>query len=89
MQFVINHEEGAELNILHGDDASESLLSEFGFAMPRPGARYLPVESMYEYGTRVGYWRLHKLFIGRKIPITVNAVAVALELNPEAVAAMV
>jgi hypothetical protein len=61
VQFVINHEEGAELNILDGDNASESLLSEFGFAMPRIGARYLPVESMYEYGQRVGFWRLHKL----------------------------
>ena len=89
VQFVINHEEGAELNILHGDPASESLLSEFGFAMPRPGARYLPVESQYEFGSRVGFWRLHRLFTERKIPITVNAVAMALERNPDAVAAMV
>jgi putative urate catabolism protein len=89
VQFVINHEEGAELNILDGDASSESILSEFGFAMPRPNARYLPVESQYEYGVRVGFWRLHQLFTDRKVPITVNAVALALERNPEAVAAMV
>jgi peptidoglycan/xylan/chitin deacetylase (PgdA/CDA1 family) len=89
VQFVINHEEGAELNILDGDASSESILSEFGFAMPRPNARYLPVESQYEYGVRVGFWRLHQLFTARKVPITVNAVALALERNPEAVAAMV
>lgn len=89
VQFVINHEEGAELNVLHGDPASESLLSEFGFAMPRVGDRYKPVESQYEFGSRVGFWRLHKLFTERNVPITVNAVAMALERNPEAVAAMV
>ncbi len=89
VQFVINHEEGAELNILHGDPASETLLSEFGFGMPRPGARYLPIESQYEFGSRVGFWRLHRLFTESKIPITVNAVAMALERNSDAVAAMV
>jgi putative urate catabolism protein len=89
VQFVINHEEGAEMNILHGDPASESLLSEFGFAVPRQGDRYKPVESMYEYGSRVGFWRLHRLFTERKIPITVNAVAMSLERTPDCVAAMV
>jgi len=88
VQFVINYEEGAEMNVLHGDAASESLLSEFGFAVPRQGERYLPVESMYEYGTRVGFWRLHELFTGRGVPVTVNAVAMALERNPDGVAAM-
>lgn len=88
VQFVINFEEGAEANILDGDAASESLLSEFGFATPRVGERYLPVESMYEYGTRVGFWRLYRLFTERQIPITVNAVAMALERNPDCVAAM-
>ncbi|MEZ5099048.1 MAG: allantoinase PuuE [Thermoleophilia bacterium] len=89
VQFVINYEEGAENCILHGDPASESLLTEFGFAMPRQGERYLPVESMYEYGSRVGFWRLHRLFTEANVPITVNAVAMALERNPEGVAAMV
>jgi putative urate catabolism protein len=89
VQFVINYEEGAESNVLHGDPASESLLSEFGFAVPRAGERYKPVESMYEYGTRVGFWRLHRLFTERAVPVTVNAVAMALERNPAAVAAMV
>jgi putative urate catabolism protein len=89
LQFVINYEEGAENSILHGDAASESLLTEFGFAQPRVGERYLPVESMYEFGSRVGFWRLHELFTSRGIPITVFAVAMALERNPAAVTAMV
>jgi putative urate catabolism protein len=89
VQFVINYEEGAENTILHGDPASESLLTEFGFAMPREGERYLPVESMYEYGSRVGFWRLHRLFTERGVPITVNGVSMALERNPGAVKAMV
>lgn len=89
VQFVINYEEGSENSILHGDAASESLLTEFGFAEPRAGERYLPVESMYEYGSRVGFWRLHRLFTSRGIPITVFGVAAALERNPDAAAAMV
>lgn len=89
VQFVINYEEGAENSILLGDAASETLHSEFGWAEPRIGARSLPIESMYEFGSRVGFWRLHKLFTERAIPITVNAVAMALEMNPDAVAAMV
>jgi len=89
VQFVINYEEGAENTVLHGDAASESLLTEFGFALPREGERYLPVESMYEFGSRVGFWRLHRLFTERGIPITVFGVAMALERNPDAVAAMV
>jgi len=88
VQFVINYEEGAENTILHGDEASESLLTEFGFAMPRIGQRYLPVESMYEYGSRVGFWRLHRLFSERQVPVTVFGVAMALERNPAGVAAM-
>jgi putative urate catabolism protein len=89
VQFVLNYEEGAENSILHGDAGSESLLTEFGFAQPRAGERYLPVESMYEYGSRVGFWRVHALFTARAIPVTVNGVAMALERNPEATAAMV
>jgi allantoinase len=89
VEFVLNYEEGAESSILHGDPASESLLTEFGFAMPRVGDRYLPVESMYEYGSRVGFWRVHRLFSERRVPLTVFAVAMALERNPDAAAAMV
>jgi len=89
VQFVLNYEEGAESSILHGDASSESLLTEFGFVQPRTGERYLPVESMYEYGSRVGFWRVHAFFTSRSIPITVNGVAMALERNPEAAAAMV
>jgi putative urate catabolism protein len=85
---VINYEEGAENSILHGDEGSESLLTEFGFAAPRLGQRYLPVESMYEYGSRVGFWRLHRFFTEREIPVTVFGVAMALERNPDGVAAM-
>jgi putative urate catabolism protein len=88
LQFVINYEEGAENSILHGDEGSESLLTEFGFAAPRTGQRYLPVESMYEYGSRVGFWRLHEFFVERGVPVTVFGVAMALERNPDAVAAM-
>src|SRR5262245_50744577 len=88
LQFVINFEEGAENSILHGDEGSESLLTEFGFVTPRIGQRYLPVESMYEYGTRVGFWRLHEFFVARGVPITVFGVAMALERNPDAAGAM-
>ncbi len=88
VEFVINYEEGAENTILHGDAASESLLTEFGFATPRVGERYLPVESMYEYGSRVGFWRLQRIFTERQVPITVFGVAMALERNPDAVEAM-
>ncbi len=89
VEFVLNYEEGAENSVLHGDEGSESLLTEFGFATPRVGDRYLPVESMYEYGSRVGFWRLHRLFTERRVPLTVFGVAMALERNPDAVAAMV
>ena len=89
VQFVINFEEGGENNILHGDPASESLLTEFGFVSPRVGQRYLPVESMFEFGSRAGFWRLHRFFTERDVPITVFGVATALERNPGPVAAMV
>ena len=89
VQFVINFEEGGENNILHGDPASESLLTEFGFVSPRVGQRYLPVESMFEFGSRAGFWRLHRLFTERQVPVTIFGVASALERNPGPVAAMV
>ncbi len=89
VQFVINYEEGGENCILHGDAASEAFLSESVGAQPLLGVRNLNMESMYEYGSRAGFWRLHRLFTRRDLPLTVYAVAMAMERNPEAVAAMV
>lgn len=88
VQFVVNYEEGAENCILHGDAASEAFLSEIVGATPWPGRRHMNMESLYEYGSRVGFWRLHRLFVARNIPVTVFGVAMALERNPDAVAAM-
>ncbi|MEM1242861.1 MAG: allantoinase PuuE [Cyanobacteria bacterium P01_H01_bin.26] len=89
LQFVINYEEGGENCILHGDPASEAFLSETVGAAPLPGVRNINMESMYEYGSRAGFWRLHRLFTQRNLPVTVYAVAMALERNPEAGKAMV
>ena len=89
VQFVINYEEGAENSVLHGDAGSETLLTEFGFVEPRVGERALSIESMYEFGSRVGFWRLHRLFTERAVPVTIFGVAMALQRNPDAVAAMV
>lgn len=88
VQFVINYEEGGENNILHGDPASEAFLSESVGAKPLLGVRNLTMESMYEYGSRAGFWRLHRLFTQRGLPVTVYAVAMAMARNPEAIAAM-
>lgn len=88
VQFVINYEEGAENCILHGDAASEAFLSEIMGAEPWPGQRHMNMESIYEYGSRAGFWRLHRLFTSRQIPVTVYGVAMALGRNPEAVAGM-
>ena len=88
VQFVINYEEGGENNILHGDAASEAFLSEIVGATPLPGARHINMESIYEYGSRAGFWRLHRLFTERDIPVTVFAVAMALERNHEVASAM-
>ena len=88
VQFVINYEEGGENCILHGDEASEAFLSEIIGAAPLPGARNMNMESIYEYGSRAGFWRLHRLFSAAGIPVTVFGVATALQRNPEAVAAM-
>ena len=88
VQFVINYEEGGEHCLLHGDSASEAFLSEIVGAAPIEGQRHMNMESLYEYGSRAGFWRLHRLFTRRKIPVTVFGVAMALERNPEAVAAM-
>lgn len=89
LQFVINYEEGGENCILHGDPASEAFLSEIIGAPPLLGVRNLNMESMYEYGSRAGFWRLHRLFTQRQLPVTVYAVAMALDRNREAASAMV
>ena len=88
VQFVINYEEGGENCVLHGDAESESFLSEIIGAVPIEGQRHMNMESIYEYGSRAGFWRLHRMFTERDLPVTVFAVAMALERNPEAVAAM-
>jgi OHCU decarboxylase len=88
VQFVINYEEGGENNILHGDAASEAFLSEIVGAAPWPGMRHMNMESIYEYGSRAGFWRLHRMFTERSTPVTVYGVATAMARNPEAVAAM-
>jgi putative urate catabolism protein len=88
LQFVINYEEGGENNVLHGDPASEAFLSEIVGAQPWPGARHPNMESIYEYGSRAGFWRLHRLFTERNLPVTVYGVTMALERNPAAVGAM-
>lgn len=88
VQFVMNYEEGGENNILHGDEASEAFLSEIVGAEPWPGQRHMNMESMYEYGSRAGFWRLWRLFQRHQIPITVYGVAMALARNPDAVEAM-
>jgi OHCU decarboxylase len=88
VQFVTNYEEGGENNILHGDAASEAFLSEIVGAQPWPGQRHVNMESIYEYGSRVGFWRLWRMFKARQMPVTVYGVATAMQRNPEAVAAM-
>jgi putative urate catabolism protein len=88
VQFVVNYEEGAENCVLHGDAASEAFLSEIIGAAPIQGQRHMNMESMYEYGARAGFWRLHRLFTESGFPVTVFGVAMALQRNPEAVAAM-
>ena len=88
VQFVINYEEGGENNILHGDAASEAFLSEIVGASAWQGQRHMNMESIYEYGSRSGFWRLWRMFTTRNLPVTVFGVATALEKNPDAVAAM-
>lgn len=82
VQFVLNYEEGGENCVLHGDHASETFLSEIIGALPFTGARHMSMESIYEYGSRVGVWRILDLFRAREIPITVFAVAMALQRHP-------
>ncbi len=88
VQFVLNYEEGGENCVLHGDAASETFLSEIIGARAYEGVRHPSMESLYEYGSRAGFWRIYKLFHGRGIPLTIFGVAMALERNPHAVEAM-
>jgi putative urate catabolism protein len=88
VQFVVNYEEGGENNILHGDPASEAFLSDVLGAQPWPGKRHMNIESMFEYGSRAGYWRLWRMFTERNMPVTVFAIASALQRYPEIAASM-
>ena len=88
IQFVVNYEEGSENCVLHGDEASEAFLSDIVGAAPVTGQRNMNMESLYEYGARAGFWRLHRLFTDRNLPVTVFAVAMALQRNPEVIVAM-
>ncbi len=89
VQFVLNYEEGGENSILHGDAASEAFLSEIVGAQPIPGKRHMSMESIYEYGSRAGFWRILRLFEERRLPFTCYAVAMALERHPDAAKAMI
>ncbi len=86
LQFVLNYEEGAENSVLHGDQASETFLSEIVGAQPFPN-RHMSMESLYEYGSRAGLWRVLRVFDRRGLPLTIFGVAMALARNPQAVAA--
>ena len=88
VNFVVNYEEGGENNILHGDAASEAFLSEIVGAAAWPDQRHMNMESIYEYGSRQGFWRLHRMFADRHMTATVFGVATAMARNPNAVAAM-
>ena len=88
VSLVLNYEEGGENNLLHGDAQSEAFLSDIAGAAPWPGMRHWNMESIYDYGARAGFWRLHRLFTERGIPVTIYGVTSALARNPEQVAAM-
>lgn len=89
VQFVLNYEEGGENHIAHGDAASEAFLSELVSAAPWPGQRHLSIESLYEYGSRAGVWRVLGLFAERRLPLTVFAVGMALLRHPDVARAFV
>jgi putative urate catabolism protein len=88
VQFVLNYEEGGENTVLNGDEGAETFLSDMVGAAPVIGARNTAMESLYEYGSRAGFWRLRDLFVSRGLPLTVFGVASAMEKNPHAVEAM-
>jgi putative urate catabolism protein len=83
LQVVLNYEEGGENCVLHGDHASESFLSEMVGVEAREDVRHMSMESIYEYGSRVGVWRLARLFKDYQVPVTVFAVGMAVDRNPE------
>ena len=89
LSFVLNYEEGGERNVLHGDTESEAFLSEMVAAQPLQGQRNMSMESLYEYGSRAGVWRVLKLFRQARIPLTVFAVAMAAQRHPDVIRAMV
>jgi allantoinase len=88
LQVVMNYEEGGERSILHGDAESEAFLQEVVGMQPLRGVRNMQVESVYEYGSRVGFWRLMRMFAERRITVSVFAIGMALERHPEAAAAI-
>lgn len=88
ISLVLNFEEGGENNILHGDAGSEAFLSDIAGAASWPGQRHWNMESLYDYGARAGFWRLHRLFTSQNLPVTIYGVATALARAPEQVAAM-
>ena len=88
VSLVLNYEEGGENALLHGDTASEAFLSDIAGAQPWPGMRHANMESLYDYGARAGFWRLHRLFTARSLPVTIYGVATALARAPAQVAAM-
>nr|WP_258873676.1 allantoinase PuuE [Serratia ficaria] len=87
VQFVLNYEEGAENNVLHGDAGSEQFLSDIVGAASYPD-RHMSMDSLYEYGSRAGFWRIHQEFQRRALPLTVFGVAMALARNPQVVQAI-
>jgi putative urate catabolism protein len=89
LNFVLNYEEGGESSVLEGDAAAEAFLHEVVGAAPTVGRRNPNVESMFEFGSRSGFWRVHRIFTGHGVPLTVYAVGQALERNPDAAGAMV
>ena len=88
VQFVLNYEEGAERSVLDGDPTAEHFLSEMVGAQPVPDMRHMSMESLYEYGSRAGFWRIRRLFEDFGLPLTVYGVAQAMARNPDAVEAM-
>ena len=88
ISLVLNYEEGGENCVLHGDGQSEAFLSDIAGAAPWPGQRHWNMESIYDYGARAGFWRLHRLFTQRNLPLTIYGVASALARSPEQVKAM-